>query len=308
MQGLVVSNNALVTINPGVTVTIFPGLDLENLSGVLVKSGGTLIILGPIETDFFSDSTALVIIKSPLGTDTITLTGPTTVKVDVGDVKDGDTDNLDEVQTEMLQMDLTGTSTLFGPVTVRLSPTMPTLGEIEEKVNDTPGVLDIPPFTEFGGAMSFFDVFFEIDTPIGTLHNIVPKHMEAMIFHKPPRESVYQDPEEIPLFDNLGNPTQFTLGLTRHAPDPNETILVCVLFINGNYYPCSQFFVSAEANCPPDHYHSIFGAAYSIFLVPLPDPDPINCGFGLVSVIISLFIEMTQAEIDDIEAMIGPIT
>jgi hypothetical protein len=233
------------------------------------------------------------------------MTGPTTVEVDLGWLMDSDQNNLEEVPTVMTQLDLTGTSTKYGALTVHISPTLPSIGEIEEKVNNTPGVLDIPPFTETGGANSFFDIFFEVVTPVGTLHNIVPKHMETMIFHKPPKDSVYQSPEELILYDVSGMTTSFSIGLTMHAPDPNETFDVCVLFISGGYYPCVQFFVGAHGNCDPEHYHSILFDAYSIFLVSIPDPDPENCGFGEVANVPSLNIQMTLDQINAFNTMTG---
>jgi hypothetical protein len=260
----------------------------------------------PKEIDFFPNSTAIVILNGPGGVDSVTMTGPTTVEVDLGALRDADVNLLEEVPTEMVQMDLTGTSTIYGPLTLRLSPTIPTIGEIEEKVNNTPGVLDLPPFTGTGGADSFFDIFFEVDTIAGTLHNIVPKHMETMIINKPPKESVYQSPEELILYDPFGNPTVFSIGVTLHAPEPDEIVNVCVLIINGGFYPCVQFFVVvAEENCPPDHYHSILGNAYSIFLLSIPDPDPLNCGFGFPSQIPSIIIPMSQSQIDAWNAMTG---
>ncbi|MDH3204676.1 MAG: hypothetical protein OEL81_08390 [Nitrosopumilus sp.] len=259
----------------------------------------------PKEIDFFPNSKAIVILNGPLGVDSVTMNGPTTVEVDLGSLGDTDVDGLEEVPTEMVQLDLIGVSPIYGPLTLRVSPTLPTLGEIEEKVNNTPGVLDLPPFTGTGGANSFFDIFFEVDTIAGTLHNIVPKHMETMIFDKPPKESVYQSPEELILYDVPGNPTAFKIGVTLHAPEPNDIFNVCVLVINGGYYPCVQFFISGEEGCPPDHYHPILANAYSIFLLPIPDPAPTGCGFGLVSAIPSIIIPMSQSQIDAWNTMTG---
>lgn len=187
----------------------------------------------PAEVDFFPNSKAEVTINTPFGPDTVELTGPTTVIVDIGNVADTDGDGREQVQTEIVQMELTGTSTLLGPVTVRLRdpnkhPFQRSTGEIEETINNTPGVLDIPPFTATGTAESFFDVFFEVEVPdappgLMLLHNDIPKHMETTITHKPPAEGeTYESPEEIPLIDEAENDTGVRIGETFHIPNPSE--------------------------------------------------------------------------------------
>ena len=56
-----------------------------------------------------------------------------------------------------------------------------------EQVNNNGGLLDLDPFAA-GDAVSFFDVFFEIDLPDGTvLHNEQSLRIEAVIDEKPPR-------------------------------------------------------------------------------------------------------------------------
>jgi hypothetical protein len=185
---------------------------------------------GPIEVDEFPNSKAQVTMYVPtLGTDTVTLTGPTTVEVDLGSLGDGDGDGREEVHTEIVQMELTGDSSLLGPITLRLRdsadhPFQGTIGEIEEAVNNTLGALDLPPFTDTGTADSFFDVFFEVEV-VGlglVLHNHDPKHMAATITHKPPAEEErYEDPTVIPLFDEAENPTGVEVSATYHTPNPH---------------------------------------------------------------------------------------
>jgi len=62
----------------------------------------------------------------------------------------------------LTELELTGTSSL-GPMTVKLDPARVSLGEIEELANNTPGTLDLPPFTATGTAFSFFDVFLQVE-------------------------------------------------------------------------------------------------------------------------------------------------
>jgi len=178
------------------------------------------------EVDFFPDTRATVELICPnMPPETIQLAGPTTVNVDLAALGDPDGDTREQVPTEMVSMELTGTSPTLGPVTLRESPALATIGEIEETVNNTPGVLDLPPFTATGSADSFFDVFFEIELPNAglTLHNEVPQHMGTVITHKPPAAgNLYQGVDNIELFDPAGNPTGCFLGAASHLPEPIE--------------------------------------------------------------------------------------
>ncbi|MCP3970993.1 MAG: hypothetical protein GY717_11890, partial [Rhodobacteraceae bacterium] len=110
----------------------------------------------------------------------------------------------------------------MGPVQVRLNPSIPTLGELKEQANNTAGTLDIPPFTSTGQADSFFDVFFEIVLPDGTvLHNRDPKRLSSVIRHKPPAQGdQYEGLRDTPLYFANGEPSGYTLSAARHVPRP----------------------------------------------------------------------------------------
>jgi hypothetical protein len=180
----------------------------------------------PVEIDHFPNTTAMIELQFPQGgSEVIALAGPTTVHVffegaNEGDANDNDANGLDEVQTEMVDMQLTGNSS-FGPVLVRLNPAIPSRGQIEETVNNTPGVLDLPPFAATGTANSFFDVFFEIRVGPFVFHTQTPKRMSSVITHKPPAPGdTYENPEKITLLDENGHPTGFSIGAGRHTPNP----------------------------------------------------------------------------------------
>jgi len=198
----------------------------------------------PLEVDYFPDSRATVEIENPLGTpfDTVMVTGPTTVNVDLGSLGDGDSDGYEEIQTEIVQMQLTGTSTnLHLPVILRLrdaakDPFQRSLGEMEENSNVQPGRFDLlgdnaplcvehpspPPNCVGTTADSFFDVYFEVEIPLlgMKLHNRDAKHMETTITHKPPGlGETYEDPVAIRLYDESGNATDWWVAATRHTPN-----------------------------------------------------------------------------------------
>ncbi len=151
------------------TITAVYGGD-SNFSG---SSNSLTQVVQAVEIDTFLYSLAQVTLNYPDGSsETVTLAGPTTVRVIIppsGAATDPNGNGLDQVSTEMTQLNLTGNSSM-GPVTVTLDPNHPTLGQIEETVNNTPGTLDVGPFTATGTATSFFDVFFDITVNGQTLH------------------------------------------------------------------------------------------------------------------------------------------
>ncbi|MEE9297361.1 MAG: dockerin type I domain-containing protein, partial [Phycisphaerae bacterium] len=192
---------------------------------------------GDIEVDFFSESKATVDINTPLGSETITLIGPTTVHVFLGSLGDKQPNGLEDVSTEIVSMALTGNSTLLGPIIMRVRPVTSkpfqrSTGQIEEKTNDIPGVVELtgyPGFAGIGSALSSFDVFFEIevlDTGL-ILHNEVPKHQETQITEKPPAEGeVYENPDIIRLFDENNN-FWGQVKNARHTPRPRPVPKEC---------------------------------------------------------------------------------
>src|SRR5207245_8410121 len=85
----------------------------------------------------------------------------------------------------MTLLNLMGNSSQ-GPVMISLDPSQPSLGQIEEEVNTTPGVLDLAPFGAGGCARSYFDVNALIKVGARVLRPAVPLHIVARICHKPP--------------------------------------------------------------------------------------------------------------------------
>ncbi len=87
----------------------------------------------------------------PVGIHTLSVDGPTTV--DRGDPYPGGPGGRHQIDTEIVSMSLTGAS--FGGVTVTESPTRDSIGLVRE--------IDLSGFPGHFPAISFFDVFFEID-------------------------------------------------------------------------------------------------------------------------------------------------
>jgi hypothetical protein len=136
-----------------------------------------------------------------------------------GRANDNNGNGLDEVETEMAALDLSGTGPTLGLVNMRLRPGIRSLGEIEEQVNNNPGILDLPPFTATGAADSFFNVFFEIEIGGHVFHNVQPLKWFGVIDHKPPQNASYEsNPQPISLVDEDGNPTGFYIGPSLYQP------------------------------------------------------------------------------------------
>lgn len=191
-------------VDPGVTVTFsfnltavaagdatleiqFSGQDPENC---------TIVVEDPpvenfVEVDQWDQTTALVqLVGEPFGErpTPFILRGPTEAHVffegeNEGIAFDDNQNGLDEVQTELVALNLTD-----GTITLTLNPEQRSVGQIEETVNTTRGLLDLPPFGQ-GDADSFFDVLFQVDVGGGlVLHNQLALQIQATISHKPPFE------------------------------------------------------------------------------------------------------------------------
>lgn len=90
-----------------------------------------------------------------------------------------------------------------------------------------------------------------------------------------------------------GNATFHAEGTVALVP----TFDVIVLQIGVEFFPKVQFFSGEHGDCDPLHYHTVADEAVSIELAVLA--EPVNpCGYGLASVIKTLVVQMTQAEID----------
>jgi hypothetical protein len=171
----------------------------------------------PAGEDTFPSGALLTAEIFGVGSFDVVLNGPTTVRR--GDPADEDGDGLTDIRTEILAMELTGMSPV-GPITLRQSREQPSRGRVEQ----------LDPATPFP-ADSFFDVFVELDTAAGPLHNATPVHMQTAINAIPPIMAFYQSPPtaEIPLLNANGQPVG-RIRYALHIPlPPKEKIII---FIN----------------------------------------------------------------------------
>ncbi len=186
---------------------------------------------GFVEHDVFPRSLGHFELIMPNSTsERISATGPSThhvfFKGDVeGSAEDYDNNGRDEVQTELVELDLKGTSPTLGPVSINVHPVLSSQGGIEELENIVPGRLDVPPFSPPGYmAESFFDIFFEIEVRGQVLHNNQPAYVFGRLKHKPPTSYMFYSncfgPINIELFDENNQPTGFSLGCINYHPVP----------------------------------------------------------------------------------------
>jgi hypothetical protein len=175
---------------------------LSNLFAVpLVDEGGSpsgysmgsvhLVPNPAVALDSLVDSRMTLDLQGPLGLDTVTLKGTGAAQAKLGNLGDTDGNGLEQVETSLRNLSLSGVSLRYGPVHVSMSlpaphALPPTDGEIEENVNAQTARLDLPPFAGSGTASSFLDLLFTIEIGGAVYHNHVPKHLFATLTQVPP--------------------------------------------------------------------------------------------------------------------------
>ncbi len=222
-------------------ITCEQGLTCNSETGECCDPVSGACATGAVEIDRFDFSAGDMTLRLPTGaTETIAVEGPAVALVffegsveGVADSDDGD--DFDEVPIEMVLLDLRGNSPTLGEVRVGLNPDLPSTGEIEEQTNNTPGTLDLPPFTETGLANSYFDMYFEVEVGGFLYHTLDPKRMSSVIESKPPGPgAVYENVEDIQLYDADGNATDYFLSGAQHRPAPagGDTLIPCLEHLN----------------------------------------------------------------------------
>ena len=142
-----------------------------------------------VETDLYSPIDTYLVMRLPSGRpDALRLTGTAKVRLYFegaeGAATDNDSDGLEEVIQELCDLSLSGLSSA-GPVSIQLAGAPISLGQIEERVNNNAGVLDVPPFAASGDCDSFFDVFYLWSIGGEPFHNVAPWRLSGVVTHKP---------------------------------------------------------------------------------------------------------------------------
>ncbi|HJW91194.1 MAG TPA: hypothetical protein VJ436_11185, partial [Anaerolineales bacterium] len=191
----------------------------------------------PILVGDFTSARATLALQTRKGLVSVQLSGLASQLLftnQTGRAADLDNDGLDQVQTEMFQLNLTGESSL-GPVTLRLrdparSPYLFSVGALEEAQDRKTGRLDLPPFTASGSGMSIFDMLFEIEiagqvyttaAALQLLHNEQPLTLQAEVSSSTPGEGdVFISQGSVELFDDSNNLSELSIPSLRIVPDP----------------------------------------------------------------------------------------
>jgi hypothetical protein len=187
-----------------------------------------------VEIDVFGIDTQWIFTLPDGTTESISLSGSGTQKVlfegvNVGDALDDSGNGLDEVTTELLSLSLTGVSSTFGSVSVVLNSSNLSSGQLEERANNTSGLLDVDPFAP-GDADAFFDVFFEILFADSSTTLFTPvTRISGVTSRKPalPAEysTIFGSFGETPLYDENSNVTGYYVAGDGAASIPEPTTL-----------------------------------------------------------------------------------
>jgi hypothetical protein len=187
--------------------------DIENRLGEIEE---TLDRLAPptnaIERDELQIDAEIHLSFQDGSSEVVTLSGPLTMEVffegNEGDADDDDTDGLDEVPIEIVQLALTGASA-HGSVEVSLLPSSESVGFIEENINGDIGTLNIAPFPSPGPARMAVDMFVVVEIDGVPLHNTNAVNVQGIIGHKPPEcgDELDSGSTSVPLLDAAGDET-----------------------------------------------------------------------------------------------------
>jgi hypothetical protein len=198
-----------------------------------------------IETDVFAYSECeLQLNMDVYGLQTVQMAGDSAMRVffdgpTEGTAQDDDGDGRDEVQVELFEMTLGGTNPTLGDVQLVLNGSYsPSLGEMEETANNTPGVLDVAPFTATGTVESFFDVYLEVLIGGQVYHNESPLRITEIIGHKPPvAGDIWESLGGVQLYDSGNNPTRHSVNAVAYEP----AAVAPVCGDAGHPYPVGDF-------------------------------------------------------------------
>jgi len=216
----------------------------------------------PVNDSFPNVAVQLILQHPDSSIETINLTGPMTVTSTVGasGQADGITSNgLDYVATMITSLNLSGTS-LEGPVSVVLSSNAISTGAIVENANNTPGILDVPPFTPTGTASSFFDVFVDINLGGVTMVPATPPYFDGTITYFPfGQDDMLANSATIQLLDAHGSPTGYYLIGEQLAASPGTNTAPIALVCSSNLTVTATgpsgatvfFNVTASGGCSP---------------------------------------------------------
>lgn len=187
------------TTTPTTSSTTTTTLPLTTTTQAVTTTTVTTTTTVPqIDRHVFSQACIEVTLRAgTLGGSTVRQPGSITLEVLPGQVTDLDSDGLEEVPIEFTQIFVTGNQGTFGTVTIQqnnnVHPSIDqrSLGTLEETVNTTSGVLDLPPYAASGSATLSIDLYLEatlggLFLPPDRGHNDVPITLVGTVSAVPP--------------------------------------------------------------------------------------------------------------------------
>jgi hypothetical protein len=199
------------------------------LSHILYRIMALAIFCAPAiaQTDVYPNSRCYIKLVSAQSGDQIWLDGTSTITVALsgsgesgGGATDTNGNGLDDAAMRLQAWTFTGTSVIHGPVQLGLRASSSSIGRMEEQANNTPGTLDVAPFTPTGQVSSFFDVFLELRMLGQTLYNIAPIHVTGILGHEPAlKGDIYEYYSSTPLYiDGSGLPSGYAITELVYYP------------------------------------------------------------------------------------------
>ena len=171
----------------------------------------------PIEIDVYPFAVLKMELGLPDGSsEIVTFNGPAEMYVFFegvaeGDAVDDDGDGRDEVSAQFVDLDMHGVSPSAGSIRLIMNSAVPSMGVMEESVNNTAGRLDVPPFTAAGQIDVSIPTYFTfefVDQSGMTLHNLQDQDLRGVFTHKPANYGeLLGSYKTTDLVDDAGRPT-----------------------------------------------------------------------------------------------------
>jgi PEP-CTERM motif-containing protein len=179
-------------------------------------------------TTYYFNSSLQLLLESPTNvTETVTLTGFSTIYDEIGPggaVGDSDANGEEDAITRITTLSLTGTSTTLGlgVITLHLDGVQPD-GRVQEfGPGPTPGILDVFPYTPTGTVGNGYQIFYAFDSALGVMKSGQPQVLGSQLDHWPPGPG-----------DSYSAGGDFTVFLTDGSGNPNGWVVLKAIYTPG---------------------------------------------------------------------------
>ena len=220
----------------GTYTTLLSDVQVIDVSGQplgAVVENGEFTVTGPTcppsgypgeGTDVFPSTAGIQVSFPGIGGAVVKLEGQTVVKRSEPYMGPGE---LMTIDTEILSMELAGFDPYLGELVLTLNRQYPSTGQIRQSNSDGESPME-----------SFFDVFVELYTGLGFLHNLAPIRMLATIESIPPRAGVFEYVGEphLPLYDESGLELGYIVNVKHVTQPPRDRFQSTAIFTEVEIY------------------------------------------------------------------------